>query len=259
MVYKVLSIIAWILLPLVLFCGAACMVYTVASPMVQERVEQIRDAVRSAVESAADSLSIDTGDGLGLPAGMGEFIDGLLGSSGIDSVDFASAFQQATSMGGGTATSAEQFNDAGQGQAYLAWRAVVANPVDRVLSGTGVDASVLEGAAGGSSSASQMLADLDYSTLDAISANASAYSTAVTQLAMPSNMPAEAQTQMSAARSAALNFSAQVQTMVSGVRSLKGGNVFALSDISDSAGGANSSLAQLDSSLRNAEAVLGVK
>lgn len=256
MVYKVLSIVIWVLLPFVLFAGGACLVYTVASPIVQEKIDGIGSGVRDLVQQATDAISVGAGDGL--PSGVGGFIDGLLGTSGIDTSDIAGAYQQMTQMGGGTATSADQFADASQGQAYLTWRSTIQNPLDRVLAGTGVDATLLEGVAGGSSSASEMLASLDDATLDAISANASSYSRAVTQLAMPSNMPTDAQAYMSQARTSALNFAAQVQTLVSGVRSLKGGNVFALGDLSDSAGGANASLSQLDANLRSAEAVLGV-
>jgi hypothetical protein len=208
-------------------------------------------AAGSAIEGAASDAmaALDTSwDFSWLGLGSSDDADGsssgLLGSLG-----------SLANLGTGSSSSSD-FADASQGEAYLAWKALVGDPVGAVLEGSGVSRSVLEGAAGGSTSASEVLASLDEAALTTISSNAANYASTAGSAAVSGSLPSDVRASMFEAESAAQSFAADVQNLVSGVRSVKSGNLLGTAGLVSSANAVVSDLNRLDSCLAAAEAGL---
>ena len=259
MVFKVLNIIAGIMVSLLGLALVGCLAYTVMSPAVQNGIGGVKGAVEDLVSSATSALSAGTsagsGEGSG-SSGAAGFIDGLLGTVSGGAEQIADAVGSVAGLAGGQSAPAESFADPAWAQSYATWSNAIANPVDKVLAGTGIDASVLEAVASGSTSASSLLTELDEGTLGTVSANASTYAATAAANYVPASLPQEAQAQMQAANASAQDFASAVQTLVGCVRDLKGGNVFVLGDLSSAANAAYGALQAMDSSVAAAEAAL---
>ena len=276
MVHKVLSIVSKILFGLVTLAFMACLVYTLASPTVQASLDEISSSVQGIVDSvsSAASQATDAIDaGWQATAGAASGVAGLAGSAastasaetagtdGAASASVTDAANAGSGTKGGTGagageTGAGELADTAQGQAYLSWKAAVADPVARVFGTTGITEALLEGVAGGSTSASSALTGMDETVLVSLSASASNYATGAAANGVPSTLPEEVRAQMWEANSAAQGFAAAVQSIVEAVRGARGGNLLSLGDLMSAADSAVQSVRALNACLSSAEAAL---
>ena len=274
MVHKVLSIVSKILFGLVTLAFMACLVYTLASPTVQASLDEISSSVQGIVDSvsSAASQATDAIDaGWQATAGAASGVAGLAGSAastasaetagtdGAASASVTDAANAGSGTKGGTGageTGAAELADTAQGQAYLSWKAAVADPVARVFGTTGVTEALLEGVAGGSTSASSALTGMDETVLVSLSASASNYATGAAANGVPSTLPEEVRAQMWEANSAAQGFAAAVQSIVEAVRGARGGNLLSLGDLMSAADSAVQSVRALNACFSSAEAAL---
>lgn len=258
MVHKVLSIIASILFGLMTLVFAVCLVFTLASPAVQAGFDSVSNAIDNAVEQATRAMDTSWDFDFGaLFGGVGSAADGPgpdaqgAGSSG------GSGWPWGGSAAGGSNLQAGDFADPVQGQAYLAWRQAVADPVGQIFAGTGVTAAMLEGVAGGSVSARDVLASLDEAALQAVSSSAASYAATVAATSVPASLDDAVRAQLWEANSAAQSFAASVQTVVGAIRSVKAGGWGSLDDLMSAANTAVANLQTLEACMAQAEALLG--
>ena len=260
LVQKVLTIATRVLLGVCAVAGVVCLAYTLASSAVQRGFDAlgsawddatssawatlVDEAQRRLAESSSAATEADAAEGAG--AGSGSGIGGAL--SGLASL---------VGLGSGGDTSAQSFADPALGADYQAWKDAVSSPVERVFGGTGIDTTTLEAAAGGSSSATNLLAKLDEPTLAAVSANADKLKATAGSHAVPASLPADVQAQMRQADQHCVAFCDDVKRLVDDVRTLKGGNILAGAAVSSSAYAARDDLEQMESCMQAAERSLG--
>lgn len=295
MVYRVLVLIAWILFGLVGVLFVVSLAYSLASPAARSGFSDITGSVRGIAESVSSAASqateaIDAGweavagsvSGNGLSVGAQESAEAAGGTAGTAAAAGQGAAEVAGQAAGTTgaagqgaaagttgaagqgssasssaaATPAAGFADAAQGQAFLAWKGAVADPVGHVFGGTGVTEALLEGVAGGSSSARGILTSLDDAALSAVSTSASNYAATVAATAVPSALPAEARAQMWQAGSAAQSFAASVQTLVAALRDVRSGSISALGDLLSAADSCIQASREMDACVAAAEDAL---
>ncbi|MBR2835089.1 MAG: hypothetical protein IKE43_05215 [Coriobacteriales bacterium] len=272
MFYRICSIICHILTSIAVMIFAACIVYTVASPVVQQSINSIGKAVDGLVNDATATL---TENGIPDPTGVietgtsifGDFIDGLLGigqgsannGAAGQGMTFEETYRQVVSSGSGSGVVVADFSDPAQGQAYLGWKNAVGNPVDRVLAGTPITSDVIIGVAGGSNNANGVLLALDDETLDAISTNIFNYSKALATVDVPSVLPANVQKQIAQANAAAQEFCTRAQDLVTGIRNMKTGSILAYGELANAANGVWQNDQIVEQCMQTAEKLLGVR
>lgn len=253
MVYKVLSIIASILFALMTPVFVVCLVYSFAQPAVQAGIDSVHTALDSAVNQATQAMETTWNFDLsGLVGGSADAASGTGSATGT-----AAGTGSAGSGVGGSGVTAQGFADAAQGQAYLAWKEVVGDPVGRIFDGTGVTSSLLEGVAGGSVSAEGLLAGLNETALGTIASNASNYGATVAASSVPASLPEAVRVQMWQANAAAQSFAASVQTIVSAVRGIASGNLGSYGDLARAADATITALRTFDGCTAEAERLLG--
>ena len=255
LVNKVLSIIVGILLSIVVLVGIVCAVYTFSSAAVRDGVGQLSELLDGGLGSIKDAVGelVDSDLLSGLVSGVTSSSGSGGSGGGFDLSDAGSIL----GLGGGGDTSAESFADPTQGAAYQSWKDVISEPVQRVFAGTGIDETMLEGISGGSATATDVLTQLDESTLVTISNNASRLSQSAAANVPSSVLPASVQQDMNNANQACIDFCTQVQQLVENVRSLRAGNLLSAASLYSSAGSAKAALDSMESSMLSAEAALG--
>lgn len=251
MVYKVLSIVAGILMSLMTLVFVVCLVYTLSSSAVRAGFDSVSAAIEGAVAQATEAM--DTEWDIDLSWLFGDAAASGSGASG-GGLDVLGGIASLAS--GGAGDSAADFADLAQGQAYLAWKDRIADPVTRIFAGSGVTAEMIEGVAGGSSSASDALAALDETALAAISANAASYAATAAANAVPASLPEAARSSMQQANDAAQGFAASVQSVVSAVREVRSGALGSLGTLVGAANDALANLRAIDGCMQSAEAAL---
>jgi hypothetical protein len=244
-VYRVLSIVAGILFSLLLLVGGVCLVYTMSVPAVRSALSAATAAIEDAASGAMDSLGVDGSSALSWLTGGADASGALSGALG-----------GLASLGSGSSLSASDFADAEQGEAYLAWKDLVGDPVGSVLSGSGVSRSVLEGVAGGSTSAAEVLADLSESELMTIKGNAASYAATAGSASVSAVLPSDVRSSMWEASTAAQSFASAVQNLVDSAVSVKGGNLAASASLVSNANSVVGALQTMDSCIAAAEAGL---
>lgn len=242
MVYKVLSIIAGILMSLTGAVLAVCLVYTMGAPLLQAGLDGVKNSLSDSLNSAASAVGLDAS------AIAGDWRANLGNLFASVSTPAASAEKPSNTEG--------DFADPVQGEAYLRWKDVVGDPVGSVLAGSGVNATVLQGIAGGSGSANDVLAGLDETALAAIYANAARYASNVSSVEVSGALPDAVRAQLWEANSAAQSFASAVQQMVGSVRDFKAGNVGALIQLAGEANTAMGAVNSINACMANAEDLL---
>ena len=242
MVYKVLSIIASILLSLTGVVLVACLAYTLGAPLLEAGVNGVKASLKDSLTSAAGAVGLDAG--------------AIAGDWRAQVGDLFASVANTTGTGAAAPTATGDFVDQAQGEAYLRWKDVVGDPVGSVLAGSGVSATVLQGIAGGSTSANDVLASLDETALATIYANAARYASNVSAAEVSSILPDNVRAQMWEANSAAQGFAAAVQQLVESARSFKAGNVGALLGLAGEANSAMNGVTTINACLTNAENLL---
>lgn len=237
MVHKVLAIVARILFSLLAVAFVVCLVYTLAAPAVQAGFDSAASAIEGAVTQATEDMDVDWN--LDLPSLFGQ------GSEAQDSA-----------AGGSDGAAAPSVSE--QERAYRSWEDAVGDPVESVFGGTGVTAEVLEGVAGGSSSAVDVLAGLDETALTRASASAASYSMTVAAAGISSSLPTAVRGLMGDAATAAQEFSSAAQSVVSAVRQVRSGTLGASGTLAAAADEACRALATVESCKADAEAQLGL-
>lgn len=244
MVYRILNIAAGILMGLAVPVGIVCLVYTLAMPTVRAGIEGVRSSFDNAVSAAAAAVGVDQAALDGWGASVAAMFSGAEQAAVPDGA------------GSGGAVQVSDFADPAQGEAYLAWKAVVADPVGSVLQGSGVSATVLAGVAGGSSSAGDALAALDETALVAIDANAKRYAALASGAEVSSVLPEDVRSRLWEANAAAQTFATAVQQMVGQVRELKAGGLGALAALAGTASTAVASANTIAACVSDAEEAL---
>lgn len=217
------------------------------------REQQIQAAVDALASAAAGAL----------PDSVGSTAATITGSTGIiENI----ATQVATNIGGtiSDALSTESARSsstpaiANQTYAadYLQWRSEISTPVERLFAGTGIDATLIEGIAGGSVTAISTLATLPDSTLSTIYTNATNLSRTAAYHSISASLPADVQSAMHNADSSVQTFAAEVQELITAVRSVNNGSLLSITAVTDHAGKAFAALQSLDASLASAEEIL---
>lgn len=259
MVYKVLSIIAGILMSIAVVLGVVSAVYTLGSAAVQAGFSQLSasfeggvDQIRSAIDDLVDGSALQSALASGLGAGLGSGgADGAGGGFSLPDVG------ELLGLGSGGQTTAESFADPDQGRAYQGWKDVVDAPMQRVFAGTGIDETMLEGISGGSGTATEALRVLDDAALATISANATNLRATALANTPPAALPDGVRQSMQAANESCADFCDEVQRLVEGARSVKAGNLLSAGELYSAAGAAKSALDAMDASMREAEQALG--
>lgn len=242
MVYRVLSIVANILMGLAGTVLVICLGWTMAVPLFEAGVSGVKASLGNALDAASDAMGVDlsaVGDGWrdqadSLFSAVGDVSWGALGASG----------------------GVQGVQNQGWADAYNQWKAVVGDPVGTILSGSGISTSVLEGMAAGSSSATDVLASLDEAALSTIESNAIRYATLVSGAEVPSSLPEAARASMWEANSLALSFAGDVQNLVASVRSVKAGDGLAAFGLPGQASSVVSGLNSMNDCMARAEEAL---
>ena len=251
-------------------CGLAltvCLVYTMASPVVQQGFNNVGEAVDSLVGQATDAMApvFDGSEGEtfrdpGFFERIGEFFTGLFkgASSAVSSPTPSTPLPQTQSSFAPETLSVNSFSDPYMGQAYLMWRNAVADPLVRVMVGTGATAEVLEGIAAGSSSARAVLIGLSDAELNQASSNIAAYRTTVLTTGVPQDLPNDVKVQVSSANDAALTFCNRAQTLIDDARAARGGSAVAEGEMSGVANEMIQAANTMNTCMSTAEALMGV-
>ncbi len=242
MVYRVLSIIAGVLMSLTGLVLVVCLGYTMAVPLFEAGVSGVRASLDNALDAASDTMGVDLG---ALGEGWQSQAAALV--SAVGSGPWGA-------LGGGG--DASGFADPAQGELYLQWKSVVGDPVGEILSGTGVSVSVLEGIAGGSGSAANMLSGLDETALSAVESNAIRYGTLAAGAEVAASLPEGVRASMWEANSNAQSFATDVQAMVATVRAARGGDPVALAGLPAQASAAVGDLNAMNACMERAESAL---
>lgn len=272
MVHKMLSIAASILFSFMTLAFVVCLVYTLATPAVQSAIDAVRSTIEGAANDAAASVGIEGGVDLswllgdsssssdeataGL-TGVSDLVEALATLVGGVTGSTAEADSSSDSSDAADTSEATSSDSSGLPQAYQTWKDAVADPVATVFAGTGVDADVLEGAAGGSSSATAVLTALDETALQRVDANASNYAGTAAAAGISASLPSAARTAMSEAVEAASSFASAARTLVSAVRSVQAGALGASGELVAAADDVVTALRSLDDAVAQAEAALG--
>lgn len=230
MVHKVLAIVARILFSLLALAFVVCLVYTLAAPAVRAGFDSAAAAIEGAVAQATEDMDTDWGIDL---AGLFGSNSGSAEPAGGDSAGVGAASGDGTGASGASASGSLS----AQERAYRTWEGSVGDPMGYVFGGTGVTAEMLEGVAGGSSSAGDVLVGLDETALSRVSANAASYA-------------------MTAA--AAQEFAEAVQSLVAAVRQVQAGTLGASGALAEAADGACGALRTVEACVADAEAQLGL-
>lgn len=258
MVYRILSIIASALLGIATLLGIVSLVYTLGSSAVQagfsqlgtsfqDGVSSITEAIDDLVEASAVLASATTSSSAGES-------DSAAGSgSGIS----LSSVTSLLSLGSGGNTTAESFADSELGAAYQTWKDLIDSPVERVFSGTSIDADAIEGISGGSTAALELLSGLDDATLTTVSTNATNLRLTASANTPSSSLPATVRAYMSSANQSCMDFCDAVLEMVEYVRDFNSGNLLALTSLYSAASNATAALEAMDDAMVAAEAELG--
>ncbi len=233
MIYKVLSWIGRILFPLMTILFIVCIVYTFSSSAVREGIDNVTEAIDNAVSEATEAMETSS------------WIDYFRGLFGGESSSSSTEVQEAAA-----------FYDTEEGQAYLTWKNTVDEPVYTIFAGTDVTADVLEGVAGGASSAISILTDLDETALIAIDANARNYAATLSAATPSSLLSADIRARMLDAQTYGGSFASAVEAMVSDIREVKRGTWGASSELESSANDAVVNLQYLDTALQEIEEIL---
>ena len=239
MVYRVLSIVANVLMGLASVVLVVCLGWTLAVPLFEAGVSGVQASLDDALATASDAMGVDlaaVGDDWRSQAGslLAATGAGLWGSLGSD---------------GGV----QGVQDSAQADAYNQWKAVVGDPVGSILGGSGVSATVLEGIAGGSGSATDVLSSLDETALSAIESNAIRYGTLAAGAEVPASLPEGVRASMWEANSVAQSFAADVQALVGSVRAFRAGDGLALAALPGQASTVVGDLNRMNDCLAQAE------
>ena len=236
---RVLTIIARILLGICAVAGVACLVYTLSTAAVQAGFNSAKDAVASLVDQAEASLG----------AGVTSAVAGVAPTSGAAGAD-ASAVEPA-------AADAAPEADA-SAAAYQRWSDAVSQPLERVFAQTGIDASTLEGAAGGSTQALSALTSLSDDALATVNQNASNLGATASAHEVPSELPDDVRAQLAQADAHVAAFCEDARKLTDAARTLRGGNVLAASGVTSAAYAARSELEGADACVAKAQELLGM-
>lgn len=241
-VYRVLSIIAGVLTSLTGLVLVVCLGYTMAVPLFEAGVSGVKASLSNALDMASDTMGVDLG---ALGEGWQSQAAALV--SAVGSSPWGA-------LGGGG--DANGFADPAQGELYLQWKGVVGDPVGEILSGAGVSAAVLEGVAGGSGSAADLLAGLDETALSTIESNAIRYGTLAAGAEVSTALPEGVRASMWEANSLAQSFSTDVQTLVATLRATRAGDPAALVGLPGQANAIVGDLNAMNACMERAEAEL---
>lgn len=271
MIYRILSIAAKILFSVAGLVGVACLVWTLATSAVQEGFDTASAAIDKMVNDAMTAMEVDWGiDVSGVLGGSseesGRSVENATSgaadagrsssSGGFDLLGSLTGLLSGLGSSGSAELTVDDFVNAAQGQAYLTWKAAIDDPLGRIFEGTGITTALLEGAAGGSGSASSVLTNLDETALTVASANASSYAATAAANSVPASLPEGVRSLMWEANSAAQGFAASVQSVVTAIRSVKAGNAAALVDLGTAAGKLAEDVQTLELCMSQAEALL---
>lgn len=238
MVYRVLSIIASILMSLTTLVLVVCLGYTMAIPLFEAGVSGVKSSLNNALDAASEAVGVD----LGTAGDWRNKVGDLLGAA-------VSTVTTASSQGGAYA-------DPTQGQAYESWKSRVGDPVGAVLSGTGITGVVLSGIAGGSGTAENMLTSLDDTALTIVDANAVSYGATVAATEVSSVLPDGVRAQLWEANAAAQSFAGEIQALVAAARLVRAGDVSALAGLASHANAAAGYLDTVNTCMVSAEEAL---
>lgn len=251
MVHKVLAIVARILFSLLALAFVVCLVYTLAAPAVRAGFDSAAAAIEGAVAQATEDMDTDWSIDL---AGLFGSNSGSAEPAGGDSAGVGAASGDGTGASGASASSSLS----AQERAYRTWEGSVGDPMGYVFGSTGVTAEMLEGVAGGSSSAGDVLVGLDETALSRVSANAASYAMTAAAAGISSSLPAGVRAQMSDAAAAAQEFAEAVQSLVAAVRQVQAGTLGASGALAEAADGACGALRTVEACVADAEAQLGL-
>ena len=238
---RVLTIIARILLGICAVAGVACLVYTLSTAAVQAGFNSAKDAVASLVDQAEASLG----------AGVTSAVAGVAPASGAAGAD-ASAVEPAAA-GADAAPEADA-----SAAAYQRWSDAVSQPLERVFAQTGIDASTLEGAAGGSTQALSALTSLSDDALATVNQNASNLGATASAHEVPSELPDDVRAQLAQADAHVAAFCEDARKLTDAARTLRDGNVLAASGVTSAAYAARSELEGADACVAKAQELLGM-
>lgn len=239
MVYRVLSIIASILMSLTTLVLVVCLGYTMAIPLFEAGVSGVKNSLNNALDAASEAVGVD----LGTASDWRDRVGDLLGTA-------VSTVAAVAPQGGGV------YADPTQGQAYESWKSRVGDPVGAVLSGTGITGVVLSGIAGGSGTAENMLTSLDDTALAVVDANAASYGATVAAAEVSSVLPDDVRAQLLEANAAARSFAEEIQALVLAARSVRAGDVSALAGLASHANAAAGHLDTVHSRMATVEEAL---
>lgn len=241
---RVLTIIARILLGICAVAGVACLVYTLSTAAVQAGFNSAKDAVASLVDQAEASLG----------AGVTSAVAGVAPTSGAAGADAPSAVD----AGEGAGTDAAADPAGANAAAYQRWADAVSQPLERVFAQTGIDASALEGAAGGSVQALSALTGLSDDALAAVSQNASNLGATASAHEVPAELPEDVRAQLAQADTHVAAFCEDARKLADAARTLRDGNVLAASGVTSAAYAARSELEGADACTAKARELLGL-
>lgn len=244
---RVLTIIARILLGICAVAGVACLVYTLSTAAVQAGFNSAKDAVASLVDQAEASLG----------AGVTSAVAGVAPTSGVAGAD-APATEDAVAGAAGPAGTDATSEASTNAAAYQRWADAVSQPLERVFAQTGIDASTLEGAAGGSVQALSALTGLSDDALAAVSQNASNLGATASAHEVPAELPEDVRTQLTQADAHVAAFCEDVRKLVDATRTLRDGNVLAASGVTSAAYAARSELEGAEACTAKARELLGL-
>lgn len=254
MVYKILSIAAKILFSAAVLVGAVCFAWTMATPAVRAGIDSITGSINEAVNEATEAMQVEWGVDI-----LGAFVPtegtGSSGSNGGFDL-FESLGALLGGLGGSKELTVDDFANPAYGEAYLAWKDKIDDPIASIFVGTDVTLALIEGVVAGSSSAANEVAGLDEAALARISSNALAYSNAVATNAVPTTLPEGVRLYLWEANSSAQGFASSVQSVVAAARNVKQGSVTALAELATAADALITELSTMNDCMEKAEALL---